>query len=147
MFRMLQALERVPSSQQKKTVPGEEAVPATSKRYNPHKYLLFRPTLSQLLVYAAAGFKVGWLSVCLFCEHPTCMSHMPVYLGTSRRCSDATLFFFRRLPAPRRSEQDVTASTIFRRHGHCPTHIVVRLYKRRTRQDSERCIGRYSRLC
>lgn len=29
-----------------------------SKRTNPHKYLLYRPTLSQLMVYLATAFKV-----------------------------------------------------------------------------------------
>lgn len=28
------------------------------KRSNPHKYLLYRPTLSQLMVYLATAFKV-----------------------------------------------------------------------------------------
>ena len=32
---------------------------ASSKRPNPHKYLLYKPTLSQLHVFMACGVKVG----------------------------------------------------------------------------------------
>ncbi|MCL4127006.1 UNVERIFIED_CONTAM: hypothetical protein GTU68_047934, partial [Idotea baltica] len=67
MFRMLQTLEREP--QEDTTViydtspaPGKmpfngETTGRTSKRENPHKYLLYKPTLSQLMVFLASGFK------------------------------------------------------------------------------------------
>ncbi|KAG1462195.1 hypothetical protein G6F46_003884 [Rhizopus delemar] len=46
MYRMLQSLEREPVF-----------LPDKTKRPNPHKYLLHRPSLSQLLVYISAAFK------------------------------------------------------------------------------------------
>ncbi|ORE07717.1 hypothetical protein BCV72DRAFT_304347 [Rhizopus microsporus var. microsporus] len=46
MYRMLQSLEREPFLSSDKP-----------KRPNPHKYLLYRPSLSQLLVYISAAFK------------------------------------------------------------------------------------------
>ncbi|KAI9281116.1 hypothetical protein BY458DRAFT_553021 [Sporodiniella umbellata] len=45
MYRMIQSLEREP------------LLPERIKRPNPHKYLLYLPSLSQLLVYIAAAFK------------------------------------------------------------------------------------------
>ncbi|KAJ3074555.1 hypothetical protein HDU98_010918 [Podochytrium sp. JEL0797] len=80
MYRMLQSLEREPSANQKgsggqMSVPGgaggdamvvdgengEEKVAAAAgasvKRTNPHKYLLYRPTLAQLLLYVATAYK------------------------------------------------------------------------------------------
>ncbi|KAM4664214.1 protein SCAI isoform 2-T2 [Discoglossus pictus] len=59
MFRMLQALEREPmnlTSQMNKPGlqdPGEKP----TKRENPHKYLLYKPTFSQLYTFLAASFK------------------------------------------------------------------------------------------
>nr|XP_033818027.1 protein SCAI isoform X2 [Geotrypetes seraphini] len=59
MFRMLQALEREPmnlASQMNK--PGlQEPAEKPAKRENPHKYLLYKPTFSQLFTFLAASFK------------------------------------------------------------------------------------------
>ncbi|XP_055845642.1 protein SCAI isoform X2 [Episyrphus balteatus] len=82
MFRMLQTLEREPT--ESSTHPlggphgmhGHDASPAASRippygvpgskgylengrhyRDNPHKYLLYKPSISQLLVFLASGFK------------------------------------------------------------------------------------------
>ncbi|XP_035758952.1 protein SCAI isoform X2 [Egretta garzetta] len=59
MFRMLQALEREPmnlASQMNK--PGmQEATEKPARRENPHKYLLYKPTFSQLYTFLAASFK------------------------------------------------------------------------------------------
>ncbi|OZJ03563.1 hypothetical protein BZG36_03094 [Bifiguratus adelaidae] len=62
MYRMLQSLEREPYGKEKESTAGNstEEAPAperTIKRANPHKYLLYRPTQSQLMVYLAAAFK------------------------------------------------------------------------------------------
>ncbi|KAI8335943.1 hypothetical protein BC941DRAFT_354942 [Chlamydoabsidia padenii] len=82
MYRMLQSLEREPAGKpstrelqpaaaaavEKKDQSKESTLntqsPTTSqpshvgsKRTNPHKYLLYRPTLSQLMVYIATAFK------------------------------------------------------------------------------------------
>lgn len=77
MFRILQTLEREPSQQDDafhnhhghqppqpyglpSRAPSLEAVAAGErplKRDNPHKYLLYKPTLSQLLVFLGSGFK------------------------------------------------------------------------------------------
>ena len=70
MFRMLQALEREPQedvSQIYDSSPapgmmapnenGLEGGPRIYRRENPHKYLLFRPTFSQFLVFLSSGFK------------------------------------------------------------------------------------------
>ncbi|XP_076058908.1 protein SCAI isoform X2 [Oratosquilla oratoria] len=66
MFRMLQTLEREP---QEDVAQIYDASPAPSKlpfngdssrpvkRENPHKYLLYKPTFSQLMVFLASGFK------------------------------------------------------------------------------------------
>ena len=35
----------------------------TSKRPNPHKYLLYKPTFSQLFTFLSSGFKVGCDSI------------------------------------------------------------------------------------
>ncbi|XP_075761812.1 protein SCAI isoform X3 [Pelodiscus sinensis] len=59
MFRMLQALEREPmnlASQMNK--PGmQETTEKPARRENPHKYLLYKPTFSQLYTFLAAAFK------------------------------------------------------------------------------------------
>ncbi|KFP53566.1 Protein SCAI, partial [Cathartes aura] len=59
MFRMLQALEREPmnlASQMNK--PGmQESTEKPARRENPHKYLLYKPTFSQLYTFLAASFK------------------------------------------------------------------------------------------
>ena len=76
MFRMLQALEREPQDDQRSSsgtrsfagnplMPGPGPVPPgatgdTSRplgRDNPHKYLLYKPTIHQLLVFLSCGFK------------------------------------------------------------------------------------------
>ncbi|XP_026542529.1 protein SCAI [Notechis scutatus] len=60
MFRMLQALEREPmnlATQMNK--PGlQESTEKPARRENPHKYLLYKPTFSQLYTFLAASFKV-----------------------------------------------------------------------------------------
>ncbi|XP_023193461.1 protein SCAI isoform X1 [Xiphophorus maculatus] len=59
MFRMLQALEREPvnlatqTSKQATLEPNEKP----AKRENPHKYLLYKPTFSQLYTFLSASFK------------------------------------------------------------------------------------------
>ncbi|XP_061603663.1 protein SCAI isoform X2 [Phyllopteryx taeniolatus] len=59
MFRMLQALEREPAniaiqtSKQGILEPTEKP----AKRENPHKYLLYKPTFSQLFTFLSASFK------------------------------------------------------------------------------------------
>uniref|UniRef100_A0A8C4T4K8 Suppressor of cancer cell invasion n=1 Tax=Erpetoichthys calabaricus TaxID=27687 RepID=A0A8C4T4K8_ERPCA len=59
MFRMLQALEREPvnlATQMNK--PGTlESGEKPTKRENPHKYLLYKPTFSQLYTFLSASFK------------------------------------------------------------------------------------------
>uniref|UniRef100_W5MCE5 Suppressor of cancer cell invasion n=1 Tax=Lepisosteus oculatus TaxID=7918 RepID=W5MCE5_LEPOC len=59
MFRMLQALEREPvnlATQMNK--PGTlETSEKPAKRENPHKYLLYKPTFSQLYTFLSASFK------------------------------------------------------------------------------------------
>jgi len=68
MFRMLQALEREPEDAPSRTLATfteisdddretNEIERASSKRPNPHKYLLYKPTLSQLHVFLACGVK------------------------------------------------------------------------------------------
>ncbi|KAI8844538.1 protein SCAI [Chytriomyces cf. hyalinus JEL632] len=73
MYRMLQSLEREPSVSGKggamappqhdaMAVDGEaggagDEKGVSSKRSNPHKYLLYRPTLAQLTLYIATAFK------------------------------------------------------------------------------------------
>ena len=62
MYRMLQSLEREPSSNltaDKAAIDGPEKLeddPA-NKRANPHKYLLYRPTFAQLYLYLCTAFK------------------------------------------------------------------------------------------
>lgn len=81
MYRMLQSLEREPSSQiaasgggggVAATVDGNKkddgaasggddsgsAADKNSRRSNPHKYLLYRPTFAQLMLYISTAFKV-----------------------------------------------------------------------------------------
>ncbi|XP_077319606.1 protein SCAI isoform X1 [Lithobates pipiens] len=66
MFRMLQALEREPmnlTSQMNKPglqvfyTDGWDPAEKPTKRENPHKYLLYKPTFSQLYTFLAASFK------------------------------------------------------------------------------------------
>ncbi|XP_068212778.1 protein SCAI-like isoform X1 [Palaemon carinicauda] len=68
MFRMLQTLEREPQedvAQIYDASPAPSKIPfengdtggRTLKRENPHKYLLYKPTFSQLMVFLASGFK------------------------------------------------------------------------------------------
>ncbi|KAI8813806.1 hypothetical protein BJ742DRAFT_787519 [Cladochytrium replicatum] len=79
MYRMLQSLEREPATQpsssgmsmgnkpeaaaEKKegeAAAGDESAgekPVATRRTNPHKYLLYRPTLSQLMLYISTAFK------------------------------------------------------------------------------------------
>ncbi|KAI1289391.1 Protein SCAI [Halotydeus destructor] len=73
MFRMLQVLEREPSEEMTQTTdphmmtPGrggpfpingqDRAALSNLNRINPHKYLLYKPTFGQLLVFMASGFK------------------------------------------------------------------------------------------
>jgi len=66
MFRILQTLEREPQQEDAtygqaayslSRAPSMEPTDRPLKRENPHKYLLYKPTLSQLLVFLASGFK------------------------------------------------------------------------------------------
>ncbi|XP_044734117.1 protein SCAI [Chrysoperla carnea] len=75
MFRMLQTLEREPQDdfnhiydaspapgRMPYAMPGSKCYPMENgdrpnKRDNPHKYLLYKPSLSQVLVFLASGFK------------------------------------------------------------------------------------------
>jgi len=65
MFRMLQTLEREPQedmAQMYDQSPAPGRVPFENggvvlKRENPHKYLLYKPTVSQFLVFLASGHK------------------------------------------------------------------------------------------
>ncbi|CAB4010930.1 SCAI-like [Paramuricea clavata] len=65
MFRMLQALEREPEEYQPYILENSadftgdqmKKETAPSKKPNPHKYLLYKPTFSQLFTFLASGFK------------------------------------------------------------------------------------------
>jgi len=64
MFRLLQTLEREPQdelAQVYDSSPAPGRVPIENgmltRRENPHKYLLYRPTLPQLMVFLASGYK------------------------------------------------------------------------------------------
>ncbi|CAN8020073.1 unnamed protein product [Ixodes persulcatus] len=70
MFRMLQTLEREPQEDATQLydaspAPGRVPFPENGgtgdgrpgKRENPHKYLLYKPSFSQLFVFLASGFK------------------------------------------------------------------------------------------
>ncbi|KAI7897571.1 uncharacterized protein BX663DRAFT_565423 [Cokeromyces recurvatus] len=70
MYRMLQSLEREPSvlhpsavqSSNNTNIEDQQHAKINSsntltKRMNPHKYLLYRPSLNQLLVYISTAFK------------------------------------------------------------------------------------------
>lgn len=65
MFRILQTLEREPQEETNNQLfdtspaPGKTPFDASgiTKRENPHKYLLYKPTISQLLTFLASGFK------------------------------------------------------------------------------------------
>jgi hypothetical protein len=71
MYRILQALEREPTAGAGKgAAPVETAEKSeggegvdggdksSTRRSNPHKYLLYRPTFAQLMLYIATAFKV-----------------------------------------------------------------------------------------
>ena len=45
-------------SAEESTIAQRRQSEKSAKRSNPHKYLLYRPTLSQLMVYLATAFKV-----------------------------------------------------------------------------------------
>uniref|UniRef100_A0A8C7UJM1 Suppressor of cancer cell invasion n=1 Tax=Oncorhynchus mykiss TaxID=8022 RepID=A0A8C7UJM1_ONCMY len=64
MFRILQALEREPVNLATTTSKYGTLEPSEkpAKRENPHKYLLYKPTLSQLFTFLSASFKVIFLS-------------------------------------------------------------------------------------
>nr|XP_061800738.1 protein SCAI-like [Nerophis lumbriciformis] len=59
MFRMLQALEREPANLATQTSKQGILEPSEkpAKRENPHKYLLYKPTFSQLFTFLSASFK------------------------------------------------------------------------------------------
>jgi hypothetical protein len=62
MYRMLQSLEREPSSNMSLEKPAGDGSEKpeedpSSKRANPHKYLLYRPTFAQLYLYLTTAFK------------------------------------------------------------------------------------------
>lgn len=59
MFRMLQALEREPVNLAIQTTKTGSLEPSEkpAKRENPHKYLLYKPTFSQLYTFLSASFK------------------------------------------------------------------------------------------
>ncbi|KAF5909739.1 protein SCAI isoform X4, partial [Clarias magur] len=59
MFRMLQALEREPVNLATQTTKAGTLEPSEkpAKRENPHKYLLYKPTFSQLYTFLSASFK------------------------------------------------------------------------------------------
>ncbi|XP_046844065.1 protein SCAI-like [Xenia sp. Carnegie-2017] len=64
MFRMLQVLEREPEEIQGSSLENSsdfnkrmKSEPAASKRANPHKYLFYKPTFTQLYTFLASGFK------------------------------------------------------------------------------------------
>ncbi|KAL6093785.1 hypothetical protein STEG23_037159 [Scotinomys teguina] len=74
MFRMLQALEKEPmnlASQMNK--PGiQESSDKPNRQENPHKYLLYKPTFSQLYTFLAASLKeLPANSVLLICLSAT----------------------------------------------------------------------------
>ena len=54
----MQILEREPMLDSKSSkLDGDDKKSAPTKRMNAHKYLLFKPTLPQLLFYLSAAFK------------------------------------------------------------------------------------------
>ncbi|GIX84828.1 protein SCAI [Caerostris darwini] len=68
MFRMLQTVEREPQEEATQMfdstpTPGRIPFPPDNgdqrpaKRENPHKYLLYKPNISQLIVFLSSGFK------------------------------------------------------------------------------------------
>ncbi|XP_060600178.1 protein SCAI-like [Ruditapes philippinarum] len=66
MFRMLQTLEREPQEELTNQIYDASPAPGRqpfengdrpNKRENPHKYLLYKPTYSQLNTFLASGFK------------------------------------------------------------------------------------------
>lgn len=73
MFRMLQLLEREPTSAEKQNSDNNEEKKDnmvedqsndksneknSMRRINPHKYLLHRPSFGQLMLYITTAFKV-----------------------------------------------------------------------------------------
>jgi len=70
MFRMLQLLEREPTSADKQNEEKKDSMQEdqpndktneknTMRRINPHKYLLHRPSFGQLMLYITTAFKVN----------------------------------------------------------------------------------------
>jgi hypothetical protein len=61
---MLQALEREPNIGGSSIITEDKKDPEkfeerlSSKRYNPHKYLLYRPSVAQILLYLSVATKV-----------------------------------------------------------------------------------------
>jgi len=71
MFRMLQLLEREPTSADKQNSdnneqekkdnqedPNDKNEKNSMRRINPHKYLLHKPSFGQLMLYITTAFKV-----------------------------------------------------------------------------------------
>eukprot|EP01103_Thecamoeba_quadrilineata_P016025 TRINITY_DN523_c0_g1_i2.p1 TRINITY_DN523_c0_g1~~TRINITY_DN523_c0_g1_i2.p1 ORF type:complete len:308 (+),score=50.66 TRINITY_DN523_c0_g1_i2:1092-2015(+) len=59
MFRLMQALERepLPTEENSELKESHSEEDKHKKRANPHKYLLYRPTISQLLICISTAFK------------------------------------------------------------------------------------------
>ncbi|XP_072045111.1 protein SCAI-like isoform X2 [Amphiura filiformis] len=57
MYRMLQTLEREPTSLDTNSTPPNDNSDKPIKRENPHKYLLYKPTFGQFYAFLSAGFK------------------------------------------------------------------------------------------
>ena len=55
MYRILLSIEREPLDLDKKEDKN-------NVRSNPHKYLLYKPTIAQLLMYVSAAFKVRFIT-------------------------------------------------------------------------------------
>jgi len=76
MFRMLQLLEREPTSAEKQNSENSEQEKKegeedksneknSMRRINPHKYLLHRPSFGQLMLYITTAFKVDIIELLL----------------------------------------------------------------------------------
>jgi hypothetical protein len=89
MYRILQSLEREPISQHgivsDKRETGADDVSTNDKnatrRNNPHKYLLYRPSFSQLMLYIATAFKVFCNNFFTFHQDISDGSALLVYLS------------------------------------------------------------------
>eukprot|EP01135_Chromosphaera_perkinsii_P007452 Nk52_evm4s859 gene=Nk52_evmTU4s859 len=57
MYRMLQSLEREPEMMTKSANEDDRKAGKGGKRTNPHKYLLYRPSLYQLMLYLSVATK------------------------------------------------------------------------------------------